>query len=337
MADHIALPLAVSAGEPAGIGLDLIIAAHAQQAASDLPAFTVFGDPAAIDARAHAIGVHCPILEVEPGAASAAGQLPVVPIRCRAPVRPGELNAENGGAVIAAIDEAVKGIAAGQFRGLVTAPIHKAALYEAGFTHPGHTEYLGALAAKYWAGANDQSVMMLAGPDLRTVPVTVHIPVQEVPSALTADLLTRTIEIVAAELSKRFGISEPRIAVAGLNPHAGESGNLGTEDRDLIAPVVQAFQSTGLNVIGPLPADTMFHAEARAAYDVAICMYHDQALIPAKMLAFHDAVNVTLGLPFVRTSPDHGTALSLAGTGKALTHSFFAALRLADDMTALPK
>jgi 4-hydroxythreonine-4-phosphate dehydrogenase len=216
--------------------------------------------------------------------------------------------------------------------GIVTAPIQKATLYAAGFTYPGHTEFLGALAAKWWPGEPAEPVMMLSGPDLSTVPVTVHIPLADVPGAVTRERIVQVARIVARDLATRFQNHNPRIAIAGLNPHAGEDGTMGLEDRDIIAPAIADLRAAGLNVTGPHPSDTLFHARARAGYDVVLAMYHDQALIPVKTIAFDETVNVTLGLPFVRTSPDHGTALDIAGLGTARPDSLIAALRLAARM-----
>jgi 4-hydroxythreonine-4-phosphate dehydrogenase len=220
---------------------------------------------------------------------------------------------------------------AARTRAVVTNPIAKSVLYASGFDFPGHTEYLADLASQN-AGHAVTPVMLLAGPSLRVAPVTIHIPLRQVPDALTTDAIVETTRIVARDLGRRFGLARPRIAVSGLNPHAGEDGALGREDGEIILPAIALLKAEGLDVTGPLPADTMFHAEARAGYDAAICMYHDQALIPAKTLGFHDSVNVTLGLPFIRTSPDHGTAFSLAGKGQARADSLVAALNLAAKM-----
>jgi len=248
-------------------------------------------------------------------------------------VTPGEPHSRTASATIESIDTAVALTKQGRVAGVVTNPIAKHVLYAAGFRHPGHTEYLAALSAAPGEAA-PHPVMMLWSDDLAVVPVTVHIPLIDVPSALTTDLIVRTGRIVARELRERFGLSHPRLAVAGLNPHAGENATLGLEDRDIIAPAVAYLQAEGLAVTGPWPADTMFHAEARRSYDAALAMYHDQALVPIKTIAFDDAVNVTLGLPFVRTSPDHGTAFDIAGTGIARPASLIAALRLAARLAA---
>ena len=234
---------------------------------------------------------------------------------------------------VEAISTALNLTRTGDTRAIVRLPINKKSLYDAGFEYPGHTEFLGALASEFeGTEAQFKPVMMLAGPDLRAVPVTIHIPLSEVPSALTTDEIIKVISITARDLERRFHIKTPRIAVSGLNPHAGEEGAMGREDIEVIAPAIATLQKLGIDCFGPLPADTMFHKAARSRYDAAVCMYHDQALIPAKALAFDDTVNVTLGLPFVRTSPDHGTAYDIAGTGKANPASTIAALRMADSM-----
>jgi len=230
--------------------------------------------------------------------------------------------------VIESIETAVRLVRTGEGSAVVTNPIAKHVLYEAGFRHPGHTEFLAALASEGSSGTW-HPVMMLWSEQLAVVPVTVHIPLSDVPSALTADKIVTTGRIVARELRERFGIAAPRLALAGLNPHAGESGSMGTEDMRVIAPAVEILRQDGIDAAGPLPADTMFHARARSRYDAALAMYHDQALIPIKTIAFDEAVNVTLGLPFVRTSPDHGTAFDIAGKGIARPDSLIAAIRLA--------
>ncbi len=240
-------------------------------------------------------------------------------------------NAANAQAVIEAIARAAGDVRAGFAAAVVTNPINKKILYDAGFNHPGHTEFLGTLSAA-WTGQPARPVMMLASPALKAVPVTIHIPLRDVVGALSERLIVETGRIVADSLQRRFAISEPRLAVAGLNPHAGESGSIGDEDERIVRPAVAALQAEGIAARGPLSADTLFHAAARASYDAALCMYHDQALIPAKTLAFADGVNVTLGLAFVRTSPDHGTAFDIAGTGRADPASLAAALRLAAEL-----
>ena len=326
-------PLALTMGDPAGIGLDLILAAWADRQALQTPAFLLIGDPSALAGRARLLGLDVTIRETDCNGAKAIFQeaLPVLPLACAAPVRPGEPDSANAGAITGAIETAVRLTMGGDACALVTNPIAKSVLYQAGFKFPGHTEFLADLGERA-TGETLLPVMMLAGPKLKAVPVTIHIPLKDVPAQLTSDLIYRTCVITARDLKERFGLAAPRIAVAGLNPHAGESGVLGLEDDAVIRPVVERLAAEGLDITGPLPADTMFHDRARAGYDVAICMYHDQALIPAKALGFDDSVNVTLGLPFIRTSPDHGTAFSLAGKGTARADSLLAALRLAREL-----
>jgi 4-hydroxythreonine-4-phosphate dehydrogenase len=233
---------------------------------------------------------------------------------------------------MASIRQAVGDVVAGRASAIVTNPIAKSVLYRAGFRHPGHTEYLAELAATN--GHTPQPVMMLWSPALVVVPVTIHLSLRDAIAQLSSDLIVTTARIVDAALKVRFGLVNPRLAISGLNPHAGEDGSLGVEDKNIVTPAIEILRSEGIEVRGPLPADTMFHEAARKTYDCAICMYHDQALIPVKTLAFEEAVNATLGLPFVRTSPDHGTAFDIAGTGKADPSSLIAALRLAARMAA---
>ncbi|MGR3433695.1 MAG: 4-hydroxythreonine-4-phosphate dehydrogenase PdxA [Shimia sp.] len=312
-------PVALSCGDPAGIGPEIALAAW-EAVGGEVP-FVWIGDPRHLQGAPHRI-------VSDPAEAAAPGPLPVLPLAFPAVARPGHLDPTNAPGVIAAIEEGVRLVTTGAARALCTAPIHKAALIEgAGFGYPGHTEFLAALAGV------DHVVMMLASPALRVVPATIHIPLAEVPGALSPDLLRRTVEITVSGLRGRMGLDHVRVAVAGLNPHAGEDGEIGTEERDWIAATVAALAAEGHAITGPHSADTLFHARARATYDVAICMYHDQALIPAKTLDFDGGVNVTLGLPFVRTSPDHGTALDIAGRGIARPDSLIAALRMAAEMT----
>ena len=257
---------------------------------------------------------------------------PIKPAQAFA-VQPGEPDPTNAPAVIEAIRMAVELVEDGRADGVVTAPIAKSVLYHAGFRFPGHTEYLAALASER-TGSAVRPVMLLANQHLRVAPVTIHIPLSRVPQALTTQEIVETGRVLAADLKRRFGIKSPRIAVSGLNPHAGENGALGSEDDEIVSPAIGLLQSEGIIAYGPLPADTMFHEEARAAYDAALCMYHDQALIPVKTLGFNDGVNITLGLPFIRTSPDHGTAFSLAGSGEARPDSMISALMTASAMAA---
>jgi len=325
-------PVAVSMGEPAGIGPDLVLLAWANRKALNLPPFYVRGDEAFFAERARTIGLKIRIESVTPEDASShfAKALPVVQTGPALEDHPGEEQAETAQSVIDSIERCVEDIQAGLATGLVTNPINKAALYKTGFSYPGHTEFLGALSRKHWPSEPATPVMMIAGPELMVVPVTIHIPLKDVPSALTEDLIVKTAEITAKDLRNRFGYANPRLALCGLNPHAGEDGAMGAEDRDVIAPAIARLNAEGIAATGPHPADTLFHPPARKDYDCVLGMYHDQVLIPAKTIGFDDSVNVTLGLPFVRTSPDHGTAYSLAGTGTARIDSFSAAVRMAD-------
>jgi 4-hydroxythreonine-4-phosphate dehydrogenase len=322
--------LALSAGDPSGIGPEIAIAAFLARNTAAVPPFYLLADPALITARSRRLGLELTIAETTPAhAARVFGDaLPVVPLAATCVDSPGRPDPANAAATIEAIDRAVADCLAGEAAAVVTCPIAKKPLYDAGFRFPGHTEYLAHLAARY-SGVEMMPVMMLAGPDLRTVPVTIHIALAEVPKMLTTALIVETARITAADLANRFGIAKPRLAIAGLNPHAGEGGAMGLEDERVVRPAVDLLRAEGIDAVGPLPADTLFHARARAGYDAAICMYHDQALIPAKALAFDEAVNVTLGLPFVRTSPDHGTAFDIAGKGVARADSLIAALKLA--------
>ena len=323
-------PLALSVGDPSGIGPEIAIAAWQAGDSGGVPPFYLIADPALIEARARLVGANVAIAETLPGQAAHhfSRALPVVPLYARHFDSPGEPNPANAAGTIEAIDRAVADCLAGRAAAIVTCPIAKKPLYDAGFGFPGHTEYLAHLASRH-TGRDVTPVMMLAGPDLRTVPVTIHIALAEVPKVLTTELIVATARITAADLQSRFGIARPKLAIAGLNPHAGEGGAMGLEDAAIVAPAVEMLKAEGIDAIGPLPADTMFHPRARASYDAALCMYHDQALIPAKTLAFDEAVNVTLGLPFIRTSPDHGTAFDIAGKGVARPDSLIAALRLA--------
>ncbi|KZM50333.1 4-hydroxythreonine-4-phosphate dehydrogenase PdxA [Labrenzia sp. OB1] len=325
-------PIAVSMGEPAGIGPDLVLLAWANRKSLHLPPFYVRGDEALIASRAETLGLNIRIDSVSPDQAAArfSKSLPIVQTGPALTDRPGEEQSETAPSVVASIEGCIDDIGSGLASSLVTNPINKAALYRTGFSYPGHTEFLGALAARHWPDAPAQPVMMIAGPELMVVPVTIHIPIKDVPAALTEDLIVETAEITARDLRTRFGYTNPRLAICGLNPHAGEDGTIGTEDRDVIAPAVARLQAAGIAATGPHSADTLFHPPARKAYDCVLGMYHDQVLIPAKTIGFDEGVNVTLGLPFVRTSPDHGTAYGLAGTGTARIDSFSAAVRLAD-------
>ncbi|MFN4153253.1 MAG: 4-hydroxythreonine-4-phosphate dehydrogenase PdxA [Paracoccaceae bacterium] len=314
-------PLVMTCGEPAGIGPELAVQTRAILG-PDVP-FVWLGDPRHLPPGTLWTEVTTP----EAARHLPAAHLPVLPHRFAHTVTPGQPDPANAIGVIEVIARAVGLVQTGAAAGIVTAPLHKKALKDgAGFAFPGHTEYLAHLAGDV------PVVMMLASPLLRVVPATIHIPLAQVPAALTPALLEQVIRLTHAGLIRDFGIAAPRIAVAGLNPHAGEGGAMGWEDAAVIAPVVARLAAEGMVVTGPLPADTMFHPRARAQYDAAVCAYHDQALIPIKTLDFDGGVNLTLGLPFVRTSPDHGTAFDIAGKGVALPDSLVAAARLAWDM-----
>jgi 4-hydroxythreonine-4-phosphate dehydrogenase len=294
----------------------------------------VLGDRDFLSHRASALGLDVKFADIGPEDAIAAfaDALPVVATGHPATAGPGQPDSTSADAAMASIRQAVADVAAGRASAVVTNPISKSVLYRAGFRHPGHTEFLAELAASN--GHVPQPVMLLWSPTLAVVPVTIHLALREAITQLSSDLIVSTARIVVADLKARFGLAHPRLAVSGLNPHAGEDGSLGTEELTIVTPAIEILRGEGIDVRGPLPADTMFHDAARKTYDCAICMYHDQALIPVKTLAFEDAVNVTLGLPFIRTSPDHGTAFDIAGTGKANPSSLIAALRLAARMAA---
>lgn len=321
--------LALTQGDPSGIGPDITLDAWLRRG-PDTPTFAVFGDPAVYAARAKLLNLPVRVIDTELGAASEVFRdaLPVIPTSTGTAGIPGRPDPRDAAGTIAAIRSAVAAVHGGAARAVVTNPIAKHVLYDAGFAHPGHTEYLGELAAAHWGGAR-RPVMMLWSEALAVVPVTVHTALAEVPRLLTAELILHTARVVHAELRTRFGMTAPRLVCAGLNPHAGENGTMGREEIEVIAPALDRLRAEGLAIAGPLSADTMFHAEARAGYDAALTMYHDQGLIPIKTLSFDTGVNVTLGLPFVRTSPDHGTAFALAGRGTANPASLIAALNLA--------
>lgn len=325
------LPVGLTQGDPAGIGPDITLSAWSRRRELDIPPFLLIGDPAVFAERARLLDLDIKITETDAAGALSTfdNALPVLPMPAGASVRAGHPHPASASGTIASIEKAVGLCMAGEISAIATNPIAKSVLYQAGFRFPGHTEFLASLAQKA-TGKAVQPVMMLSGPLLNAIPVTIHIPLKDVPTALSEKLVVETCRIAHRDLKERFGIEAPRLAVAGLNPHAGEEGAMGREEIDFILPAITRLRAEGIDAIGPLPADTMFHAEARSRYDVAICMYHDQALIPAKALGFDDSVNVTLGLPFVRTSPDHGTAFGIAGQGIARDQSLIAALRLAD-------
>jgi 4-hydroxythreonine-4-phosphate dehydrogenase len=325
------LPLALTMGEPAGIGGEIALAAWLRRGAG-VPPFYLIDDPGRIAALAHRLGWTVPMRAVAaPREAMAAfpAALPVLPLGGAPQAAPGRPDPADARLVTAAIEQAVADVREGRAAALVTNPISKEALYRAGFPYPGHTEFLAELA-----GGGVRAVMMLAGADLRVVPVTIHLPLRRAIAELSEEAIVHAGRVTHQALVRDFAIARPVVAVAGLNPHAGEGGALGREDLDIVAPAVAALRAAGIEARGPLPADTMFHVRARRGYDAALCMYHDQALIPVKTLDFDGAVNVTLGLPFVRTSPDHGTAFDIAGKGTARPDSLIAALKLAAEMAA---
>ena len=331
----MARPLALTLGEPGGVGPDLAIAVWRRRFELDLPPFYVLAEREFLADRAKLTGPPITLAASEPAEAAAmfASALPIVDIGVAVTARPGDPDAASAPAAIASIRLGVRHVLDGYAAAIVTNPVAKNILYRSGFTEPGHTEYLGRLAAEI-TGEPRRPVMMLWSPELAVVPVTIHLALAQVPGTLDTDLIVETGRITAQDLVRRFRIADPRIAVAGLNPHAGEDGAMGAEDRAIVRPAVDMLKRLGIAARGPLPADTLFHPAARATYDAALCMYHDQALIPIKTLAFHHAVNVTLGLPFIRTSPDHGTAFDIAGTDRADPSSLIAALRLAARLAA---
>lgn len=319
-------PIAVTMGEPAGIGGEVVCLAWAHHAA-ELPPLVLIDDPDRIGALANAID--CPVKVKTVASASDAialwpEALPVLPQTLSAPVKPGTIDPANSPAVIASLDRGIALVESGEAAALVTNPIQKSALYAAGFRDPGHTEYLAKVTK-----AGQAPVMMLAGPELRVVPVTIHTSLAEAARTLRTEDIVHSAVVTADALHRDFGIEKPRLAVSALNPHASENGAMGDEEGRVIEPAITEIRARGIDVFGPAAADTLFHAEARQRYDAVICMYHDQALIPLKTLDFHRSVNVTLGLPIIRTSPDHGTALDIAGTGRANPTSFIEAAKLA--------
>ncbi len=322
------LPLAISVGDPAGIGPEIIGKAWEARNTSGLSPFFAIGDIGSF--APHWDG---PVVRIEDPADAAqhfGSALPVIQLHSCISVIPGVPDMDGAHCAYQALEMAIGFARAGSAAALVTGPVSKAQLYAVGFTHPGQTEFI----AERCGVSKNNAVMMLAGPDLRVVPMTTHIPLASVAGKLDGRLIRQRLRATAKGLQRNFGIQNPRLAVAGFNPHAGESGNMGREEIDLFIPAIEQIRSEGFDVIGPLPADTMFHAEARSHYDAALCAYHDQALIPLKTLYFHDAVNITLGLPVVRTSPDHGTAFGIAGQNKAMPNSMIAAIKMAE-MAAL--
>lgn len=315
--------LAISAGDPAGIGPEIIGKSWSLRSEHSLPPFFAIGDPCAFQAVWD--GPVAIIGDPAEAAAHFADALPVLPVIDAAPVVPGQPDLDGARCALQALEMGVGLARAGMVQAIVTGPISKIQLQKVGFNFPGQTEFI----AEACGVARQNVAMLLAGPSLRVVPITVHIGIAQVPSALSVDLIVNRVRAAAKGMARNFGIPAPRIAIAGLNPHAGEQGSMGTEETEIIQPAIDLLRGEGFDISGPLPADTMFHAAARARYDVALCQYHDQALIPVKALHFDDAVNMTLGLPIVRTSPDHGTAFDIAGQNRASPSSMIAAIRMA--------
>jgi 4-hydroxythreonine-4-phosphate dehydrogenase len=328
----VARPLAVSLGDPAGIAPELIVEAWVRREAERLPPFVVCGGAGVLRAAAQRRGLAVTVVTVADPAEALelfARALPVLGGEDAAYV-PGEPREAGAALALASLRRAAALAVAAEASGIVTGPVSKAELAKIGFTFPGQTEFV----ADACGVAAEDSVMMLAGPSLRTVPLTVHVPLAEVPRLLTADLIVRRCRVVAAALQRDYGLERPRLALCGLNPHAGENGRMGREDAEVVAPAIARLQAEGIAASGPHPADTLFAPHLRGSYDVAIAMYHDQALIPLKTLDFDRGVNVTLGLPIVRTSPDHGTAFGIAGTGQAKADATVAAIRMAGEIAA---
>ncbi len=317
--------LALTLGEPAGIGPDLTLKLWLERNARKLPPFAFLADAAFVATRAKALGLDIPLAEcpIEQAAAQFDHALPLLPPAAAATAAPGKPDRSSAAAARSSIDLAVSLVQSGKAAAVVTNPIAKHVMQAGGFSFPGHTEYLAHLSNA------PLPVMLIWSEELAVIPITIHMPLRDVPGALTTQLIVDSARIAARDYRARFGIENPRLAICGLNPHAGEEGTIGREDIDIIAPAIRALRAEGVEASGPHPADSLFHAQARKYYDVALGMYHDQVLAPVKALAFDRAVNVTLGLPFVRTSPDHGTAFDLAGSGTANPSSLEAALKLA--------
>ena len=316
-------------GDPAGIGGEITLKAWTRRKLEG-PSFFAVDNPQRLEKTAALLGLNVPIREIDTVGKAGnvfADALPVLRIDLAKDPIPGSPDPENAETVRHSIATAVELVSAGEAAAIVTNPIHKSTLYAAGFSYPGHTEFLAALAK-----IDTPPVMMLASENLRVVPVTIHLPLADAVAGLDTGTITQAGLITASALKNDFAIAKPRLAVAGLNPHAGEDGTMGTEETHIIGPAIEALREVGIEAFGPVPPDTLFTSRARETYDAALCMYHDQALIPIKAIAFEDAVNVTLGLPFVRTSPDHGTAFDIAGTGKADESSLLAALDMAARM-----
>jgi 4-hydroxythreonine-4-phosphate dehydrogenase len=335
--DHFRLsrsrPLALSLGDPAGIGPEIAVKAWLALHQSG-PAFFVVGDHDVLAAAAQSAVPVRRISAADEAAAVFPHALPVMDLPLRARVVSGKPSVDHAEMIIRWIETGVGLALSGDAGALVTCPIAKAPLYEAGFGYPGHTEFVAALTARAPVAGPRGPVMMLAAADLRTVLVTIHTPLVEAIKAVTTERIVEVARITAHALSQDFGVLGPRLALAGLNPHAGEGGALGREEIDIVAPAARRLRAEGIDCSDPRPADTLFHAEARRSYDAVICLYHDQALIPVKTIDFWGGVNITLGLPIVRTSPDHGTGFDLAGRGLARADSLIAAIRAAGDIAA---
>ncbi|WP_370931115.1 4-hydroxythreonine-4-phosphate dehydrogenase PdxA [Bartonella sp. DGB1] len=329
------LPIIISCGDPAGIGLELIFKAWLQRTEKKLPPFICLADPEYTNKQKKILNFNIPVASINTPLEFKIfdNYLPIIPLKNKITGELAKPNTENASAIIESISRSVEYIAKNQARALVTCPISKNNLYQSGFTFPGHTEFLAALAKKFF-NQDATPVMMLAGETLKTVPITIHIPLSEVAERLSKEVIIDTATIVHNELVNKFKITSPRIVITGINPHAGEAGTIGSEEETIIIPAINYLkQNKNINILGPFPADTLFHSEARQKYDVALCIYHDQALIPIKTLHFHDAVNITLGLPFVRTSPDHGTAFDIATKNIANADSLIEAIKTADKLT----
>ncbi len=327
-------PVAVSMGDPAGIGPEIILKAWTVwRDRAGVPPLLALGDPVAFELAAHALGLPAPVIVGTPATAAEAqpNGLPVfdIGVNLNAPAKPGIPDAANAACTKAAIETGVRLCLDNQACALVTAPIAKSVMYDAGFSFPGHTEFLAELCAEHPMQTPRGPAMMLAGGGLRVVLVTIHEPLARAITLITSERVEAIARLAHIALNQDFGITRPRLALAGLNPHAGEGGALGDEERDMLNPLAERLRADGVDITDALPPDTMFHAEARAGYDAAICLYHDQGLIPVKTLDFHGGVNITLGLPIVRTSPDHGTAFNIAGRGEARPDSLLAALEQA--------
>ncbi|MBL4603674.1 MAG: 4-hydroxythreonine-4-phosphate dehydrogenase PdxA [Emcibacteraceae bacterium] len=333
--EESSLPIAVTIGDPSGIGPEVIMKAWYKRKEFTLSPFFVIGSVKLIQQQASLLNLDIPVSNITRPSQAVhvfASTLPVLDLGLGDDFEFGIPTLDTAKMVIASIDKAVELIISGKARAMATAPIHKAALYEAGFKSPGHTEYLAELSEKF-TGEEYHPVMMLASEELCVVPLTIHVALKDVPGLISHKLLIKTIGTIHSSMQKYFNLPNPSIAVSGLNPHSGENNSMGNEDSEIIAPAIEALKKQGVRVTGPMPADTMFHKAARDKYDVALCTYHDQALIPIKTIDFDAGVNVTLGLPIVRTSPDHGTALNIAGKCLANPTSMINSLLLADRMS----